>query len=336
MRILIVDGSSQKRRNLVDVLDELADVVIQGAVGDVRSALRAVVEVRPDVVVTNALLPDGEGTHLISRIRELDATPSIVVVSAAESDEQRERYLAAGAHHYVANDAELRTAVASLARVRHASGSVPPIYTLELLGRMTSAVVHDLNNYVGVLGAMLTLLRRHPADERLWQQAQQALDAIERLDATLLEYARGGAPAREPIDLGDVVRATIKLAGRLIPPAVTVRLDIADKLAPLHAVRTDLEQLVLNLVINACDAMPGGGELHVAVRLVPYAVLLDIEDTGTGSVPSPTLGRAQSSKPHGVGLGLGIVQAVVERYGGAIRIVKRSTGGTLVAVMLPL
>jgi signal transduction histidine kinase len=326
MKILIVDGSKRRRLDLVSVLGELTNIVVQGAVGDVRTAMRAVADSNPDVVVTGTLLPDGDGTHLIERIRRLERGPSVVV--ALDSNTQRDRYLAAGADHCVEGEDELKLTVAVLARTRRPAGSIPPLHTLELLGRMTSAVVHDFNNYIGVLQVMLALLRRRPDDADLWAQADAAVDAIRRLDETLLEYARGGAPERTPVDLAAVVRDTLLVAGRLVPSNVSLAFELASDMRSVLAVRTDLEQLVLNLVINACDAMPGGGELRIAVKPVPYGALLEVSDSGRGDVPLP-------AKRGSTGLGLGIVHAVVERHRGAIRFVPRPEGGTLVAVMLP-
>ena len=103
MRILIVDGSREQRQHLVHVLGAVTNVVIQGAVADMRSALSAVAEAQPDVIVTGSALPDGDGAQLIEHVRRLAQTPSFVVVAGAENDNEveRERYLAVGVDRYV-------------------------------------------------------------------------------------------------------------------------------------------------------------------------------------------------------------------------------------------
>lgn len=336
MKVLIVDGSKQRRQELVESLGDLTNVIVQGAVADVRTALLAVADASPDVVITGALLPDGDGTQLIENLRRLEHQRTTVVVTSVTSPEQRTRYLAAGADRCVDSEDELRSALASLVRTRRsASGSIPPVYTLELLGRMVTGVVHDLNNYVGVLEVMLQLLQRHPQDDALWTQTRAALSAVRRLDETLLEYARGGSPAPTILDLSEVVTETVGLAGRLIPPGIRVQIASDPGGAVLRAVRSDLEQLVLNLVVNACDAMGSDGDLVLTVTRVPYGVMLEVSDSGAGEVSEPVAGVAASAKHSGFGLGLGIVHAVVQRHGGAIRIVPRDEGGTLIAVMLP-
>jgi signal transduction histidine kinase len=182
----------------------------------------------------------------------------------------------------------------------------------------------------------MSLLRRHPEDAQLWTQSQAAIHAMSRLNATLLAYARNGTHAPVLVDLGEIVRHTLKVLGRIVPPEINVELEIAEQLPPIQGVRAELEQLVLNLVINACDAMPKGGDLNIALRRSPGSVLvLEISDTGDGIVPPMRNGRTHSTKRPGAGLGLGIVQAVVDRHRGAITIAPREDGGTRAVVMFP-
>lgn len=338
MKVLIVDGSKQKRHDLVAALGELTNVVIQGAVSHVRSAIHAVADAQPDVIVTGVVLPDGDGTHLIERVRRMTAAPSIVVVAPQGSEEQRARYIAAGADRYVEDDknyTELQAAISGL----RICDAIAPHETLRLLGRMTAGIVHDLNNYFGVLDGSLELMNRHPGDRgELWPPVRTTLDSIHTLLRSLLAYARGGVPPMEPLDLATVVRHALVVGKRIIPTNVSLSVEIAGGLRPVTAVQSEIEQLLLNLVINACDAMPLGGELHVAVKpATQNAVLIEVSDTGSGNLMAPAAGRATSKKPgrHGTGLGLGIVHSVITRHKGALRIVDRSGGGTLVAAMFP-
>src|SRR6476469_1315153 len=116
MKVLIVDGSRETRHGLVSALGEITNVVIQGAVSHVRSALRAIADASPDVVVTGTTLTDGDGTHLIESMRKLTTTPSIVVVSATTCGDERKRYLAAGADRFV--DGGLQHVAAAVAGLR--------------------------------------------------------------------------------------------------------------------------------------------------------------------------------------------------------------------------
>jgi len=185
-----------------------------------------------------------------------------------------------------------------------------------------------------VLDVTLTLLRKHPSDQQLWKQMQTALHTMARLNTTLLSYARGSVLAPALVDLGALARDTVGVLARVVPPEIAIHFDIAEDPPPIRGVRSELEQLVLNLVINACEAMPKGGDLTIAVRKSARAVLvLEVTDTGTG-IATPGI-NGKSTKRHGAGLGLGIVQAVVDKHRGAVNIAPVEGGGTKVTVMLP-
>jgi len=230
----------------------------------------------------------------------------------------------------------VRAAVLGLAATRVALGTIPPTESQRLLGRMTAGVVHDFNNYLHVADVALDMAQRQGATSpELLASARGALDAMQRLNATLLTYARGGVPQTAPLDLGLVVTDTLTLARRVIAPSIVIDVQIADQLRPVIGVRAELEQVVLNLVINACDSMPTGGRIEIVIKqCTSQAVMLEVSDTGTGIPPAGTI---VSTKPgrHGIGLGLTIVRTVIARQGGALRIVDREGGGTTVAVMLP-
>jgi signal transduction histidine kinase len=334
MKVLIVDGSKERRRDLTLALAELTNVVIQGAVPDVRSALSALAEISPDVIVTDVTLPDGDGTYLIERIRGLSRTPAVIVLANRSNDEQREHYLNVGADSYLAGEdfAGVRAAVLGLAATRHAIGSIPPQETQRLLGRMTAGVVHDFNNYIHIADVALELMDRQGPQPDLLTSVREALDAMYRLNTMLLNYARGGLPTTAPVDMGDVVRDTVGVMRRVIPQNVEVATVVVEGIRPVLGVRAELEQVVLNLVINACDAMPSGGRVDITVKQCTLqAVMIEVSDNGTGFAQT-----SSSTKPgRGPGIGLTIVRSVIARQGGAIRILARQGGGTTVAVMLP-
>src|SRR5262249_35466844 len=125
-----------------------------------------------------------------------------------------------------------------------------------LLGRMAAGVVHDLNNYLGAVRATLTLLARSPVERELLARALDGVDHAGRLTAALLDHVHGVEPAFEPIDFGALVRRMLGLFARALPSNIAVQVEIADGLGQVRGVRTELEQLVLNLVLNAADAMP--------------------------------------------------------------------------------
>src|SRR5688572_30703356 len=151
--------------------------------------------------------------------------------------------------------------------------------SFRLLGRMTAGVAHDLNNYLTVLRVSIDLLEHRGSDRLLWDRAREAIESAIELNRNLLEYARGSAPEPAPLDLAALVRRVLGLVGRLITPEIVVVVDESSDLPRVRGVAPELEQLVLNLVLNACDAMPKGGELRVRLRAPgPSAVVIDVMD----------------------------------------------------------
>jgi signal transduction histidine kinase len=216
-----------------------------------------------------------------------------------------------------------------LARTSRSSEAIPAVHTYELLGQMAAGVAHDINNYLGVIGAEVAMLKRRAPASFASSQLEAALDAMARITEKLLEYARGATPMRTDVDLSAVAREALAITKVLVPDNVRLELDLADEVRRVGAIRSDLEQLVLNLVINACAAMPAGGTLRIAVHDAPGGVALEVADTGRGDAPEPM------PKHPGAGLGFGIIRAVVDRHRGAVRVSTRSGGGTLVTVVLP-
>jgi signal transduction histidine kinase len=328
MKVLIVDGNKEHRREMVQALGDLTNVVIVGAVANLRTALYALAEAPPDVVVTGATLPDGDSALLAERIHRLPRAPHVVVVT--ESRDQQARYLAAGVDRCVTRDEDLRglTEVVGGLAARRRIGTIPPAEAHRLLGRMTANVVHDVNNYLGAAELALVCLRTdEKVNEKVIEQLRSSLDSAARLNRMLLSYARGIAPSPTSIDFGAIVHSMLGVAERLKPASVTFRAEIADDLPMVPGIIVELEQLVLNLLVNAIDAMPSGGTITVTVKTAtqPRAIVLRVADAGAG-MPAQTSGG---------GLGLGIVHSVVERHRGTVRFATQDLGGTVVTVVLP-
>ena len=211
---------------------------------------------------------------------------------------------------------------------------------LRLLGRMAAGVVHDLNNYLAVIHANLTLFE-HAPDPDLLARALEGVSQAGRLTSTLLEHVRGEQQPLEEVDFGPLVKRTLALFERTLPSNIELQVQVAPELGPVRGARAELEQLVLNLVMNAVDAMPEGGELLVRVLATDGAsVYLEISDTGAGiTVDAPTAPDVLAPSTRNgrrVGLGLGIVQRVVDRCGGALAIAPRRDGsGTTAIIFLP-
>lgn len=337
MKVLVVDASKEARTRVVNAMCELEGVVVQGAVANFGEAVRALEACALDAVITGSELPDGEVETLIAAARRRDL--ATVVVLATDDPPARARFIAAGATHVVTERID-----ELLSWLVPDSGHDERAHPFALIGRLSAGVAHDINNYLTAANVSLAFAEHTnmPQDARAeLRRARAAFSSIARLVDNLTAYARGGTPAPAPHDLPEIVRSTLETFRHVIPRGVQVVIESESDLPKIQGVRAELEQLVLNLVINACDAMPWGGKLWAIVeRAGTGALRLEITDTGSGVIEELARGeglRSPSSR-HGAqraGLGLGVVRSVVDRHNGTIRIGRRHSGGTSVVIGLP-
>lgn len=321
MRVLVVDASRDQRQRIVSSLCELTNVVVVGAVSGARSALYALAEASPDVMVMNC---DDRGPELIAAAQRCIRPPEVIVYGDTSA---QERCLDAGAEHFVPDAAGLeglQRAVSTSGRERRRRSPINERFAQ--IGRISAAAAHDLRNYLGAATLAVARLERtvEPAARESLATLELALGAAERLASSMLAYGHGSVPDRDSVDLSTVVRNTVALFERTLPAAIHTSVTI-DPVPAIHGVASELEQLVLNLVFNAVDAMPNGGELEIAVRLAAPHVVLEVRYLGPemagGSRPPP--------------LGLGIARDVAFRHDARLRITTLASG-TAVTVELPL
>jgi signal transduction histidine kinase len=238
---------------------------------------------------------------------------------------------------------------------------------LESLGQLVGGVAHDFNNLLGIISgyaefAVDQLETFAAQDERLQPvledmgQVQAAAQQAIRVTRQLLTFARSKSASREVLDLNEVVRSS----GELLRGSLGVRIELViaagDGLWPVEADRGQLEQVLVNLAVNARDAMPSGGRLSITTGnaevdascaaqrpgLTPGRYCrLAVADTGTG-MDAATIERVFepffSTKPRGRGTGLGLatVYGVVSGLGGVIDISSQVGSGTTMNVLLPV
>ncbi len=336
MKVLVVDGKSAERRAIVEALLELDGISIQGAVPDLSTTLRVLDEAAVDILVAGTEMIDGDGLQLIQEVQRHEVRPSIVVVGPSPTRDDWRRHLDAGADRFVEPDpglGELRQVVAALALQLSSARSA----VLErAIGRMASGVAHDLNNYLSIIGLVLQRIERDPADAQLWTEARTALAQAGRLTTSLLDLVHGTTHRDHgTVDFGGLVGATLMLLKHTIPSNITVTLEIEAGLPALRGVASELEQVVLNLVLNAAEAMPDGGELDVRVTASTHTLMLQIADTGVGMGTRLFEDDGRSTKADREGQGLGIVRSAVARHGGSIAMAAREPAGTMIRVKFP-
>jgi PAS domain S-box-containing protein len=219
---------------------------------------------------------------------------------------------------------------------------------LESVGQLAGGIAHDFNNFLSVIrGYARFILDGLPADSALRSDAEEVARAAERaarLTNQLLVFSRRDVVQSRVVDLGEVLEDITSLLERTLGENVALSVDIENGLHPVEADPSQLEQVLVNLVVNARDAMPGGGRL--AIGLANHdahgdlRTRLTVEDSGHG-MGADVLERAfepfYTTKPKGQGTGLGLatVYGIVTQAGGSVDIISRPGEGTTVSVLLP-
>jgi signal transduction histidine kinase/CheY-like chemotaxis protein len=226
---------------------------------------------------------------------------------------------------------------------------------METIGQLTGGVAHDFNNLLmAVMGNLDLLRKRIPDDPRLHRLIDGALQGAERgasLTQRLLAFARQQDLKAVPVDLGALIQGMIDLLERSLGPRIVLRLDIPANLPPARIDANQLELAILNLAINARDAMPDGGSIDIRVSdyrssgdatLKPGGYLkVSVIDTGKGMTPDILKKAIEpffSSKPlgKGTGLGLSMVHGLVVQLGGALQLSSTVGKGTTATLILPV
>ena len=220
---------------------------------------------------------------------------------------------------------------------------------LEVVGRLAGVVAHDLNNTLTALMGHLSLLRGRgmdePREKRVDQMETIVLGAA-HLSRRLLTVSRGGSETASPVYLGEGVASAVELASTMMPRQIRIVLENAEGLPPVQGRRVELEQLLVNLLLNARDAMGvDGGIIRVSVQRIhdePDWLRLAIEDTGPG-IPAELMERIWepffTTKPagRGTGLGLSAVSQVARSHGARLRTAEPLSGsGARFEVDLPI
>ncbi len=231
---------------------------------------------------------------------------------------------------------------------------------MEAVGQLSAGIAHDFSNLLAVvLGHADRAKRLTPADSAI----AEVLDAIEQaglqamdVAKSLLTFSRSVPTARESVNLSALVEDSTRLLRRMLPASIASEVDASCE-APLwvRADSTQLQQVILNLLINARDAMPNGGRLHVSVCQAnpddaidlpggadpaPGWARIEVSDTGVGMSPEV---RSRVFEPffttkqrgQGAGLGLSIVHGIVEDHGGRVGVRSEVGKGSTFAILLP-
>ena len=222
---------------------------------------------------------------------------------------------------------------------------------LASVGELAASIAHELNNPLATvilrIESVLGRLSAENPNRRALEVVEQECKRMGDLVASLLQFSRRGDGQSSSVDLCKELGNSIELVQHILRKRqITVFTQFDANTPTIFADRQKFRQVFLNLLTNACDAMPDGGELKVRTSAVAAnndvaAVAIEIEDTGEGispehleSIMEPFFTTKEEGK--GTGLGLAICRRVVEEHGGTIDISSQPGNGTLVRIAVPV
>lgn len=217
---------------------------------------------------------------------------------------------------------------------------------MQAVGQLTGGLAHDFNNLLTAVVGNLDLIRRRSPDARVQRLADNALNAAQRgakLTSQLLAFSRTQKLAIAPVDVNAVVAGMHDLLNQSLGTGIALKLEIDPELPPALADANQIELAILNLSINARDAMPDGGTLTIATSCASSdakAVTITVSDSGVGMTPEVAERAFDpffTTKPAGKGTGLGLSQVygVAKQCGGDVVLRSAVGKGTTVVLSLP-
>lgn len=220
---------------------------------------------------------------------------------------------------------------------------------LAAMGELIGRIAHEIRNPLGSVELFASMLQRdldeHSSARRYAQQISQAVQAMDRLLANLLLYTRPVRLARGWHTAESLIGESIRLAAHAITKVpVDIRVDISEEIPSIWCHDGQLKQVLVNLVVNAVQAMPNGGLLVISLCPEPSqalgipAVRLTVRDSGVGIDPahrSRIFDPFFSTKDEGTGLGLAIVYSIVDAHQGRIDVESTVGQGTACSIILP-
>jgi signal transduction histidine kinase len=267
-------------------------------------------------------------------------------------------YLDPGHNRDAAEEAFLGAVCAIIARIiegKKLERSLFQMQKMEALNRFAAGIAHDFNNILGAIGGYSSAAARSlPPEAAITEDLREISAAVEKgtaLTRQLKLFSRQSEETQEPVDLNTHIQNSAKMLRQLTGSGVNLELIPADRELPVICNRSHIDQLLMNLTVNAKDAMPGGGTLRLEVSEEEIcfisshqclkAARLTVSDTGEGmdeSLREKIFEPFFTTKPEGKGSGLGlsIVHGIVHQHGGEILVQSAPGAGTRFDIYLPL
>jgi signal transduction histidine kinase len=322
----------------------------------------------PDLVLSDHRLAEFSGMHALELVRQRSAALPFIFVTGTLDEETAVECVKAGASDYVLKDRLVRLGPAIEAAVelgqtrealRQSQEQLLQTQRMDALGRLAGSVAHDYNNLMTVVSGYAEILAETFANQPCAEDIKEITLAAQRATALtrqLLAFSRKQAIEIAPLNIADVIAGVESMLRRLVGERVRIEISCPADLPLIESDRGQLEQVLMNLAVNARDAMPSGGRLEISTLAVdvdekhqleqPHAVLgphvcVIVRDNGVG-IPSHVVPKifepffTTKARGQGTGLGLATVYGIVRQTHGHIA-VRSSVGvGTEFRLYFPV
>ena len=358
--ILVVDDD----RDMVDGIKlglEMENYKVLTAY-DGEEALKLMERTPPDLILADVIMPRMDGYTLFERIRQhpyWKAIPFIFITSKGEEKDIRAgREL--GSDDYITKPFEIEDLLAAIRSRLKRKVEIQEVCAREAedlkehlsyaqrmaaLGLLSASFAHEIGNILtGVIGYAEILRRQMERGEPSLEDLDRLITQTERavnLARSALNFSRRRKSGRKMAFVPEAVEHVLALMEhRLRRNRVKVKKEFKHRLPPVQFDPNELEQVLLNLILNAIQAMPDGGELEIKAQRVEEHLLMEVRDTGVG-ISSEDLRRiyepffTTKEDNGGTGLGLYICRYIIEKYGGEIDVESEAGKGTVFYLKLP-
>ncbi len=341
-------------------------------VASAEAALEAAQRTTFDLILLDYRLPGGvTGIDLYKQLKLSGRDVPVIMVTGFNDEATIIRAMRLGVRDFVTKSPEyldyLPEAVAQVLRqvrlereLSEKQEQLRQAQKLEALGALAGGVAHEFNNLLQIIAGFCEVVQEEfPPSHQAYDDLAQVLNACGRaasLTRYLLTFSRRQELKKEYLNLNAQIADQVKILRRLIGESIEIRLQLSDDVGMLYADAPSIQQMLMNLCINARDAMPSGGRLTISTESITYDEILGeapprspsgrymrlrVADTGQGMSPEikrhvfePFFTTKEVGK--GTGLGLAMVYGVVQQHGGAIHVESELGEGTIFTIDLPV
>ncbi len=323
--------------------------------GSLSGARQALQQFLPDVIILDINLPDGSGLDLLEELRQMNQDVPVIMLTAYSELDNAIRSLQHGVEDFIAKPFDNRYLLHAISRAIEKKRLKERIRTGEkfrVLGELAAGVAHDFNNLLHSMSTHLYLIKKKAQEckhecegvETHFKALELAISDGTSIVKRLSAMGKAQDDDVQVVDLAGIVNDTILMTKpkwhhepRKKGRSITVSRDLEDGVY-VRVNPSDIREVITNLIFNAVDAMPHGGELVFKVVGDGNRATFSIKDTGIGMGPEvleKIFDPFFTTKGHGSGLGLSVSCAIIQRNGGHIDVKSEPGKGTIFTIQLP-